>query len=345
MRAEWHIPAALLVALALVTPALARQDRRRRRHLDALLTGATRTVVLVGGDGTRTRLLALLCAAVALALAATGPSESAFGDAARADRDILVVVDTSLSMAAEDAQPSRLGAAKQTIRSLLQQAAGERVGIVAFAGSAIVQCPLTRDYGAVAMLADSLAPGIIPQPGSALRDALFEAGRAFSTEPSRARLVVLLTDGEDHASEPEGVLSHLRKHDASLITVCLGSAAGAPIPLRDEDGQLTRYKRDRAGRLVSTAADPELLAELAQRAGGQFFHVEGRESVGDALDAVARVDSGATGATIRVATTALARCAVVALLVEAWAHAIPRRRACPAYSPKKRSRSASMRPS
>ena len=116
MRAEWHIPAALLVALALVTPALARQDRRRRRHLDALLTGATRTVVLVGGDGTRTRLLALLCAAVALALAATGPSESAFGDAARADRDILVVVDTSLSMAAEDEMARGVAAVAAVVR-------------------------------------------------------------------------------------------------------------------------------------------------------------------------------------------------------------------------------------
>ena len=341
MRAEWYIPAALLVALAAAVPVLVRGDRARQRGLDALFVSAARRVVVLGFDVGLTRLVALLVAAVALALAASGPPDSAFSDAARADRDVLVVVDT----AAEDAEPSRLGAAKQTIRSLLQQAVGERVGIVAFAGSAIVQCPLTRDYAAVAMLADSLEPGIIPQPGSALRDALFEAGRAFSAEPSRARLVVLLTDGEDHASEPESVLTHLRKHDADLITVCLGSAEGAPIPLRDDEGQLIRYKRDRAGRLVSTAADPELLSRLAERAGGRFYRVEGRASVSEALDAIAHVDADASSSAVRVGTAALACCAVVALLVEAWAHAAPGRRTVPPYSPKKRSRSASMRPS
>jgi Ca-activated chloride channel homolog len=345
MRAEWYIPAALLAALAVATPFLVRGDKIRRRSLDALLAATTRNVVVLGADVSRVRLVALLCGAVALALAASGPPEAAFSDAARADRDVLVVVDTSLSMAAEDAQPSRLGAAKQTIRSLVQQAVGERIGIVAFAGSAIVQCPLTRDYSAVAMLADSLEPGVIPQPGSALRDALYEAGRAFSAEPSRARLVVLLTDGEDHASDPESMLAHLRKHDANLITVCLGSSDGAPIPLRDDEGKLIRYKRDRAGRLVSTAADPDLLATLAERAGGQFFHIEGRKSVGDALAAIARVDSEGSPSTARRGTTALACCAVVAMLVEAWAHAIGRRRNGAGYSPKKRARSSEIRAS
>ena len=326
MYDRWLVTGAMFLLVAAAAAALARADRLRRVALDGLLATGARGLVLRGRDPRRLRLVALLCAAAALAAASVGSSRSSFEDAARADRDLLVVVDTSLSMAAEDAQPSRLGAAKQTIRALLQQAAGERIGVVAFAGSAIVQCPLTRDYSAVAMLTDSLHPGIIPQPGSALRDALFEAGRAFSAEPTRARVVVLITDGEDHSSAPEGVLAHLRKHDAALIAVCVGSAEGAPIPIRADDGQLMRYKRDRAGRLVSTKAGPELLGGLAERAGGSFFHIHGRGAFGDVLDAVARLDTGDGESILRRGPTALAACALAALLLEAWAYAFTRRR-------------------
>ncbi|MBT7804165.1 VWA domain-containing protein, partial [Candidatus Poribacteria bacterium] len=292
MYDRWLVPAGMFLLLAAAAAALARADTSRSAALRSLLGIDAGGPVLRGRDPRRFRLVALVCAAAALAAASVGPRRSSFADAARADRDLLVVVDTSLSMAAEDAQPSRLGAAKQTIRALLQQAAGERVGVVAFAGSAIVQCPLTRDYSAVAMLTDSLQPGIIPQPGSALRDALFEAGRAFSSEPTRARVVVLITDGEDHSSAPEGVLAHLRKHDAALVAVCVGATVGAPIPIRDDEGRLLRYKRDRAGRLVSTKANPELLGRLAERAGGRFFHIHGRGAFGEVLDAVAQLDAG-----------------------------------------------------
>lgn len=324
MYAEWILPGAMLVATGIAAATMARGDRARRVALHGLF-GPRVPAVVRGRDRRRLRLATLVCAAVLLALASVGARPSAFEDAARADRDLLVVVDTSLSMAAEDAEPSRLGAAKQTIRALLQQAAGERVGIVAFSGSAVVQCPLTRDYAAVAMLTDSLEPGIIPQPGSALRGALFEAGRAFSTEPSRARVVVLITDGEDHASEPEGVLSHLRKHDARLVAVCVGADDGAPIPIRGEDGRLTHYKRDRAGRLVSTKANPELLRRLARRADGQFFRIEGRGAFGPVLEAVARVDSASVTPALRFGQSALASLALLALLLEAWAYASPAR--------------------
>ena len=325
MYAEWLFPFVMLLAAAVAAAAMLRGERVRRSLLDVMF-GSRASAVVRGSGRRRLRLIVLLCASGSLALASAGTRPSAFEDSARADRDLLIVVDTSLSMAAEDAEPSRLGAAKQTIRALLQQAAGERVGVVAFSGTAVVQCPLTRDYSAVAMLTDSLEPGIIPRPGSALRDALFEAGRAFSSEPSRARVVVLITDGEDHASEPEGVLSHLRKHGAQLVAVCVGTAVGAPIPIRGEDGSLIRYKRDRAGRLVSTKANPILLRRLAERADGQFFHIQGRGAFGPVLDAVARVDASPARPTLRVAPTALALVALLALLTESWAYVVQGRR-------------------
>ena len=154
---------------------------------------------------------------------------------------------------------------------------------------------------------------------------MFEAGRAFSAEPSRARVVVLITDGEDHASNPEGVLSHLRKHDARLVAVCVGTADGAPMPIRDEDGRLARYKRDGAGRLVSTKASPALLRRLAERADGQFFHVQRRGGFAPVLQAVARVGPATTRRIVRVGPSLLASLALLALLAESWGWAPPRR--------------------
>ncbi|MDA1190511.1 MAG: VWA domain-containing protein, partial [Candidatus Poribacteria bacterium] len=225
-----------LLALVLLIPFaywLIRAERRRRDDLATLAHASILPNLTPDPLRTRLRIVALTAAVGCLLLAVAGWRRSLLDDVPRNDRDILIVVDTSLSMAAQDIEPSRMEYARDVIRGLLQRAQGERVGIVAFSGTAILQCPLTRDYAAVSMYANSLIPGMLPVPGTAVGDALRQAISAFSDDHSRARLVLLMTDGEDHDDPPSQIAQQLRQNGIRFFALGIGTESGAPIPLID----------------------------------------------------------------------------------------------------------------
>lgn len=280
----------LWVFLLLLIPlgiGLAALERRRREDGSRLVLPEWRPFLGLRRTDSWVRVGLLLGAVGCFFLALFSPRERPYTEFDRAQRDILVVVDTSWSMAAEDLSPSRMQVAREAIRALLQRLQGERIGVVAFAGRAVLQSPLTRDYGAVRTLVDSLTPGVVP-PGTALREALWMAMRAFSDDSQRARLVLLITDGEDQDTNPYPLAAQLREANIALFVLGVGTEEGAPIPLRDERGTLTGYKRDRAGRLVTTRMNAQLLEELARRAGGRLVFASDRRALERLLDEMVR---------------------------------------------------------
>jgi Ca-activated chloride channel family protein len=187
--------------------------------------------------------------------------------------DILFLFDTSLSMLAEDVKPSRIEKAKLEMKSFVKKLKGDRVGLIAFSGSSFLQCPLTLDYAAFFLFLDAVTVGYIPDPGSSLREGLENALRSFPKEEKKYKSVVIFSDGEIH----EGMLPSLAKkaseEGVTVYAVGMGTKVGEPIPLKDQTGKIAGYKKDRAGQVVVSKLEEEVLRAIAAETGGLYFAV------------------------------------------------------------------------
>jgi Ca-activated chloride channel family protein len=222
----------------------------------------------------------------------------------RRGADVVIVLDTSFSMSAEDLAPSRLGQAKHAIGSLLDLLVGDRVALVTFAGRAHLSCPLTVDHGAVRLFLDAIHVDEVPVPGTAVADALragLEALRIDEPElDDRGRALVLLTDGEDHAGEIESVVKEIAGSGVTVHTVGCGTARGAPIPIRDAAGMITGYKKDRDGKVVTTRLSEDVLEEIALETGGRYYRATTSEIEVDEIgQSLASMSQGELGSELR----------------------------------------------
>ncbi|MBU0630324.1 MAG: VWA domain-containing protein [Candidatus Margulisbacteria bacterium] len=186
--------------------------------------------------------------------------------------DMVFAVDVSKSMLATDLKPSRLENARQALRLLTMQLAGNRLGLVAFAGSSFVECPLTGDVGAVQLFLDSLAPGLIPVPGTDLGGAIHTAVQAFDNSPT-SKAIILITDGEDLAGGARGAAGEAAGAGIKIFPIGIGTAVGETVPEVDENGRVIGLKRDKKGELVVSRLDLDLLNEIAGKTGGKAFFV------------------------------------------------------------------------
>lgn len=231
-------------------------------------------------------------------LALTGPQ---FGTqlemAQRKGVDVMLVLDVSRSMQAEDVKPSRLARAKHQIRGLLDLLRGDRVGLVIFAGQAFVQCPLTSDYGAVELFLDVLEPGSIPVQGTAIGDAVRLATRSFDEGEGQHKAIVLFTDGEDHLGQPLAAAQAAAEQGVLLFALGLGTPAGELIPTEEAGGGV-RFHKDQRGQYVKTRLDERTLQDMALETGGDYF----RSTLGGAelaalYDQIAEMDQREIGST------------------------------------------------
>jgi Ca-activated chloride channel family protein len=205
--------------------------------------------------------------------------------------DLLFVVDVSKSMQVQDIRPSRLKRAKLELRSLIEQLSGDRVGIVSFSGAAFVQCPLTSDYAAAKMFLKSLNPKDMPVQGTAIGAALKLAGRLLTDESgtSGSRLVVLLTDGEDHGEELDQAIEQLKAAKIPVFVVGIGSASGEPVPEYSEQGDMTGYLKSKDGKTVMSRLNDNLLQSIAQKTDGQYISLQAGGSLEEMRDFVKRL--------------------------------------------------------
>lgn len=261
------------------------------------------------GDRCRNRraikMLLLYLAWIALPLALARPQwGSSVEQITRRGGDVVLVLDSSLSMSAEDLAPNRLDHAKHSIETLLDGIEGDRVALVTFAGQAQLNCPLTVDHGAVRLFLEAVDPKAVPLGGTALADALGLALRALTLDGAasdRGRAVVVYSDGEDHEGGVDEILESLARAGIPVHTVGCGTTRGAPIPLRDAAGILSGYKKDGEGKVVTTRLEDALLEQVALGTDGRYFRATtGETEVEQLARVLSGLEAGEFGSTLRV---------------------------------------------
>ena len=194
--------------------------------------------------------------------------------------DLVVVIDLSTSMLAEDIKPNRLLKAKNGISQLVGKLNGDRVGLIAFAGSSFVQCPLTTDYEALRTFLLALDVDTISQRGTEFRDAMETAMGVFDQDEEKYRVLIFFSDGEDHGREAIETAKVARDQGVRIFCIGLGSAEnGAPIPIVSKNKKLEGYKRGQSGNLIVTKLNDRLLRDLVLTTGGNYYQAtpSGRE--------------------------------------------------------------------
>ncbi len=190
--------------------------------------------------------------------------------------DIFVLLDVSRSMLTEDVRPNRLTQAKFAVEDLLTKLQGDRVGLIVFAGTAFVQCPLTVDYDAFRLTLRDAGPKLIPRGGTAIGAALRTALKGFEAGEGRDRAVVLITDGEETEGEALPAAEELAQAGVRIFTIGVGTVEGELIPLRD-DNKTMEFLKDKEGQVVKSRLDEETLKQLALKTQGIYV----RSAAGD----------------------------------------------------------------
>jgi Ca-activated chloride channel family protein len=185
--------------------------------------------------------------------------------------DVMVALDVSTSMLAEDIKPNRLEKAKHEVSKLIELLQGDRIGIVAFSGMAHVQCPLTLDYSAARLFLSIIDTDLIPQPGTAIGDAIRTAIKSFNSEERKHKVLILITDGEDHQSKAMEAAEEAEQEGVIIYTVGIGSPQGVPIPVYDRSGNQSGFKKDRSGSVVTTKLDVTTLQKIAYQTSGKYY--------------------------------------------------------------------------
>ena len=286
----WLVGLPALAALVLAVVRL----RARRAALDAFAEPALLPRIAPGASIPRLRLKSglLVAAVVLLGLAAARPQVGTkLGVVKRQGVDLMIAVDVSASMEARDLAPNRFEKARREAQSLINMLDGDRVGVVAFAGEPFVQCPLTLDYGAASMLLATLRPDMLPTPGTAVAAAIRAAASSMATQTDRAKVLVVMTDGEDHGSDPVGAAREAAEAGIRIYTVGFGSTAGVPIPLSGDER--SGYKKDRGGQVVLSRLDEATLVDIADATGGRYLRATDGEREIDVLrEEISRLQKG-----------------------------------------------------
>ena len=246
--------------------------KRRERRLNELVAAELIPVLSPDRHTERARFKNVLwLCAVALAVMSLARPQWGFHweEVKRRGLDIIVVLDTSNSMLAEDIKPNRLQQAKWGIRDLLAKLQGDRIGLVAFAGSSFLQCPLTIDYAAFLMTLEDVYAGIIPRGGTAIEQALRTAMDGFEKSLNADRAIVLITDGEDHEGNPLSLIDELNKRNIRVYSVGVGTLEGELIPSEGENKQMG-FLKDRKGQIVKSALNENVLERLAIATSGTY---------------------------------------------------------------------------
>ena len=184
--------------------------------------------------------------------------------------DIVFAVDVSKSMEAEDIAPNRLEKSKQLVRQIIGNLGSDRVGIIAYAGSAFPQLPITTDYGSAEMFLESLNTDMISSQGTAIGDAIDLATGFFDDNQQTNRVMFILSDGEDHQGNVEDMAERAAEAGIRIYTIGVGTTKGGPIPIK-RNGVVQNYKKDNQGETVITKLDPAILEQIASETNGEYI--------------------------------------------------------------------------
>lgn len=249
---------------------------------------------LVASRSIRKRHLKVILEVLVIVFAVIALARPQFGQSSQKVKsqgiELVVALDVSNSMMAEDIKPNRLDHAKNEIERLLNKLSGDKVGLVVFAGSALLLSPMTNDYGALKLFLESASPNSVTTQGTDFKAAIetslnaMKRGGLDSDEQIRiTKILLIVTDGESTTSDAIESARKAQNEGMRVFTLGLGTRAGAPIPERDEFGNLKGYKKDKSGQTVLSTAKEEALSEISQAGGGAYYH---SDFSGQAIDEI-----------------------------------------------------------
>lgn len=256
----WLIPLGLAFAII--------ADKARRRERQTFMDNPLMSSLVpdISGGKILFKRVLVITALLFLIIAAADPQVGTrIEEVKREGIDIIVAVDVSNSMSATDVKPSRLAKAKHELSTFIDKLRGDRIGLIAFAGAAFVQCPLTLDYGAAKLFADIMDTSLIPAQGTAIAEAIRLAARSYVGQDNSQRVLVLITDGEDHERKVMDAVEKAVEAGIIIYTLGMGSPGGAPIPGKKG------YLQDRSGSVVLSKLNEGLLSEIALASGGAYY--------------------------------------------------------------------------
>lgn len=189
----------------------------------------------------------------------------------RKGADVIIALDVSNSMKAEDLTPNRLERAKQSISRLIDKMEGDRIGIVVFAGEAYVQLPITTDYSAAKLFLETIDTDVVPTQGTAIGAAIRLSMESFGQDVGKNKAIVIITDGENHEDDAINAAREAVEKGISINTIGMGSPNGSPIPTYKNKSQVG-FKKDKEGNTIITKLNEQMLQEIAMAGNGAYVH-------------------------------------------------------------------------
>ncbi len=219
--------------------------------------------------------LAFFCLAIALVNPKIGTK---LETVKREGVDIVFAVDVSKSMLAEDIAPNRLDKSKQLVTQIINNLASDRVGIIAYAGKAFPQLPITTDYASAKMFLQSMNTDMLSSQGTAINEAIKLASTYFDDEEQTNRVLIIISDGEDHSEQAAVVAEEASEEGIRIFTIGVGDVKGGPIPIK-RNGIVLNYKKDSQGETVITKLNEETLQNIASEANGAYINGKSTKDV------------------------------------------------------------------
>ncbi|WP_242203110.1 vWA domain-containing protein [Aestuariivivens insulae] len=217
--------------------------------------------------------VAMLCLAFAcIAIAMVNPKVGTKLETVKREGvDIVFAVDVSKSMLAEDIAPNRLEKAKQLVTQIINNLASDRIGIIAYAGKAFPQLPITTDYAAAKMFLQNMNTDMLSSQGTAINEAINLAKSYYDDEEQTNRVLIIISDGEDHSEEAAAVAEEAHNEGIRIFTIGVGDVKGGPIPEK-KNGIVVSYKKNNEGETVITKLNEDTLKSIAQEANGAYIN-------------------------------------------------------------------------
>jgi len=192
--------------------------------------------------------------------------------------DLMIALDLSNSMLAEDIKPNRLERAKQAISRLIDKLEGDRIGLIVFAGDAYVQLPITTDYSAAKLFLSTVNTSIIPSQGTAIGKAIDLSMRSFDMENGQNKAIIIITDGENHEDDALEQAKLTNEKGVLVHTLGMGLSKGGPIPIYNKYGNNTGYRKDKEGNTIISKLNEQMLQEIASTGGGAYVRANNTQA-------------------------------------------------------------------
>ena len=192
--------------------------------------------------------------------------------------DLIIAIDLSYSMMAQDIKPNRLERAKQAISRLIDKLEGDRIGLVVFAGEAYVQLPITTDYSAAKLFLSTVNTSIIPTQGTKIGNAIDLCSKSFDKENAQSKAIIIITDGETHDEEAIESAKKAKEEGIYIHTLGMGLTKGGPIPIYNKYGSTSEFRKDRQGNVIITKLNDSMLEEIALAGEGTYIRANNSKS-------------------------------------------------------------------